>query len=86
MRRGSKLEGKLDAEEIGTAMDTRKQELQRQLDRHSRARGFKSKARAGSGKGHRSPRRLINIGFEKAARAVLGPASAPSDWAERTRR
>jgi hemerythrin-like domain-containing protein len=42
-----KLEGKLDVEEIGTEMDTRKQELQQQPDRHSRARGFQSKARAG---------------------------------------
>jgi hemerythrin-like domain-containing protein len=42
-----KLEGKLDVEEIGTEMDTRKQELQQQPDRYSRARGFQSKARAG---------------------------------------
>jgi hypothetical protein len=36
-----KLEGKLDAEELGAQMETRKQELQRQL--HKPARGAKSK-------------------------------------------
>ena len=74
-----KLEGKLDVEEIGTEMDTRKQELQRQPDRHSRARASNQKLEPEGGEGDRSPRRLINLGFEKAARAVLGPASAPSD-------
>jgi hemerythrin-like domain-containing protein len=39
-----KLEGKLDAEELGTEMETRKQELQRQPLKRSGARGVKSKS------------------------------------------
>jgi hemerythrin-like domain-containing protein len=40
-----KLEGKIDAEELGAKMETRKQELQRQPEKRSGARGVKSKRR-----------------------------------------
>jgi hemerythrin-like domain-containing protein len=45
-----KLEGKLDAEELGAEMENRKQELQRQLNRRSGARGSQSKAPTGGRK------------------------------------
>jgi hemerythrin-like domain-containing protein len=40
-----KLEGKIDAEELGAEMETRKQELQRQSQKRSGARAVKSKRR-----------------------------------------
>ena len=49
-----KLEGMLDAEELGAQMESRKQELQRQPRKRSGGRGGKSKNRTGARKGRQT--------------------------------
>jgi hemerythrin superfamily protein len=48
-----KLEGKIDAEELGAEMETRKQELQRQPYKRSGAQTVKSKGRSRGRKGRK---------------------------------
>ena len=60
-----KLEGKIDAEELGAEMETRKQELQRQPSKRSGARGVKSKSRSRGRKGRQT-------GTKKARRKASG--------------
>jgi hemerythrin-like domain-containing protein len=66
-----KLEGKLDAEELGAEMETRKQELQQQPHKRARTSGSRSKTRAG-----RRKRRQTSLKANKSRARKTGKQRA----------
>lgn len=63
-----KLEGKLDSEELGAEMETRKQELQQRLHRRARASGSRSKTRTGRRKRRQIPLKANKSRARKSGR------------------